>query len=92
MTTQLNPDLDLVISRVIKAPAAAVWDAWTNPAKFEQWWVPHPTVCRVLDMDLRPGGSFRTEISEHGVASNRTSPAVSWLSTRVGELCSPTVS
>ena len=66
MTTQLNPDLDLVISRVIKAPAAAVWDAWTNPAKFEQWWVPHPTVCRVLDMDLRPGGSFRTEISEDG--------------------------
>lgn len=66
MTTSAHPELDLTISRIIKAPRTAVWEAWTNPASFEQWWVPAPAVCRVLDMDLRPGGGFRTEISEDG--------------------------
>jgi uncharacterized protein YndB with AHSA1/START domain/DNA-binding transcriptional ArsR family regulator len=61
-----NPQLDLTVSRVIKAPRAVVWSAWTERASFEQWWVPAPARCRVVDMDLRPGGSFVTEISEDG--------------------------
>lgn len=64
MTT--NPALDLTVSRVIKAPRAAVWKAWTTPASFETWWIPEPMVCRVVAMDLRPGGSFVTEMSEDG--------------------------
>jgi len=64
MTT---PELDLTVSRVIKAPRSEVWKAWTDPASFEQWWVPAPEICRVLDMDLRPGGSFRTEFSHDDV-------------------------
>lgn len=66
MTHPLDPDLDLTVARIIKAPRAAVWDAWTNPASFERWWVPAPQICRVREMDLRPGGSLRTEISEDG--------------------------
>jgi uncharacterized protein YndB with AHSA1/START domain len=66
MITSLHPDLDLTVSRIIEAPRAAVWNAWTNPASFERWWVPAPEICRVRDMDLRPGGSFRTEISHDG--------------------------
>jgi uncharacterized protein YndB with AHSA1/START domain len=66
MTEAINPRLDLTVSRVIKAPRSAVWSAWTNPASFEKWWVPAPEICRVKDMDLRPGGSFRTEISQDG--------------------------
>jgi uncharacterized protein YndB with AHSA1/START domain len=62
----LNPDLDLTLSRVIKAPRSLVWSAWTDPARFEQWWVPAPARCKVLEMDLRPGGSFVTQISESG--------------------------
>jgi len=61
-----NPHLDLTISRVIKAPRSAIWSAWTDPARFEQWWVPAPAKCKVLEMDLRPGGSFVTQISESG--------------------------
>lgn len=64
MTTSPHPELDLTISRTIKAQRSAVWDAWTDPKSFEQWWVPAPAVCRVREMDLRPGGSFRTEISQ----------------------------
>jgi uncharacterized protein YndB with AHSA1/START domain len=61
-----RPDLDLTISRIIKAPRSTIWTAWTDPASFEQWWVPAPAKCKVLEMDLRPGGSFVTEISENG--------------------------
>lgn len=61
-----NPELDLQISRIIEAPRQTIWDAWAHPSSFEQWWVPAPARCRVLAMELRPGGSFVTEISENG--------------------------
>lgn len=67
MTDSPHPELDLTVSRVIRAPRSAVWSAWSDPVSFEQWWVPAPEVCRVRDMDLRPGGSFRTEISQDGI-------------------------
>jgi uncharacterized protein YndB with AHSA1/START domain len=66
MIRSLNPDLDLTISRVIKAPRSTIWNAWTDPRSFEQWWVPAPAKCKVLDMDLSPGGALLTEISENG--------------------------
>jgi uncharacterized protein YndB with AHSA1/START domain len=66
MSRSANPDLDLTISRVIKAPRSAVWNAWTDRASFEQWWIPAPARCRVLEMDLRPGGAFVTQMSENG--------------------------
>ena len=66
MIQSLNPNLDLTISRLIKAPRRVVWSAWTDPARFAQWWIPAPAKCRVVDMELRPGGSFVTEISENG--------------------------
>ena len=68
MILSLNPELDLTISRLIKAPRRLVWSAWTDPASFEQWWVPAPAKCKVVEMDLRPGGAFVTEISENGGA------------------------
>jgi hypothetical protein len=37
-----------------------------GPRELEQWWVPAPAKCKVLDMDLRPGGSFVTRISDNG--------------------------
>jgi uncharacterized protein YndB with AHSA1/START domain len=64
ITADLDPDLDLSINRVIRAPRAEVWAAWTDPKRFEQWWVPAPEVCRVREMDLRPGGAFRTELRQ----------------------------
>jgi uncharacterized protein YndB with AHSA1/START domain len=67
MTNFPDPELDLTVSRIIKAPPPAVWKAWTDPASFQQWWVPAPEICRVEEMDLRPGGSFRTEISQDGL-------------------------
>jgi uncharacterized protein YndB with AHSA1/START domain len=61
-----DPDLDLAISRVIKAPRQAIWSAWTGPRKLEQWWVPAPAVCKVVELKVAPGGAFVTRISEGG--------------------------
>ena len=61
-----RPELDLTISRIIKAPRRLVWKAWTDPASFEQWWIPAPARCQVMQMDLRPGGAFITRMSEDG--------------------------
>jgi len=66
MTQSFNPKLDLTISRVIKAPRRVIWNAWTDRASLEQWWVPAPATCRVLELDLCPGGAFVTRISENG--------------------------
>jgi uncharacterized protein YndB with AHSA1/START domain len=68
MTSSLNPDLDLTISRVIKAPRSAVWSAWTDRKSLEQWWIPAPAKCKVVALDLRPGGAFVTQMSEDGGA------------------------
>lgn len=66
MNAIANPELDLTISRIIKAPRSAVWRAWTDPKRFEQWWIPAPALCRVVAMDLKPGGAFVTQMSEDG--------------------------
>jgi uncharacterized protein YndB with AHSA1/START domain len=63
----MNPELDLVMERVIRAPRAVVWSAWTDPAKFEKWWLPAPAVCRVERLEVKPGGALLTRMSEDGV-------------------------
>jgi uncharacterized protein YndB with AHSA1/START domain len=63
----MNPDLDLTLERVIRAPRAVIWRAWTDPARFAQWWVPAPAVCRVERLDVRPGGAIVTQLSDDGV-------------------------
>ena len=73
MTDLENPELDLKISRIIKAPPTIVWDAWTDPRKLEQWWVPAPSKVRVVSLDLRPGGAFVTKIDEVGDGTAFTS-------------------
>lgn len=62
----MNNDTELTISRLIKAPPSAVWDAWSDPAKLALWWIPAPIECRVEKLDLKPGGGFVTRMREDG--------------------------
>ena len=62
----MTNDTELTISRLIKAPPSAVWDAWSDPAKLALWWIPAPILCRVDTLDLRPGGGFVTRMREGG--------------------------
>lgn len=50
-----NPETDLVISRVLNAPRAALWRAWTDPELLRQWWCPKPWSTEVRAFDLVPG-------------------------------------
>lgn len=49
---------DLVLERIIRAPRAAVWRCWTEPALLEQWFCPKPWRVTDARIDLRPGGEF----------------------------------
>jgi uncharacterized protein YndB with AHSA1/START domain len=62
----MNPDLDLAIDRIIKAPREAVWRAWTDPLRLAEWWVPQPARCKVELLEPRAGGAFVTSMSEDG--------------------------
>lgn len=62
----MNPELDLELQRVIRAPRDVVWRAWTDPARLAQWWVPAPTVARVERLEPRAGGAFVTSMSDDG--------------------------
>lgn len=61
ITPEFDPERDLRISRVIRAAPVAIWRAWTDPRAFETWWVPAPARCRVIDMQVRPGGALLTQ-------------------------------
>jgi uncharacterized protein YndB with AHSA1/START domain len=64
----LNPETDLELVRHLKAPPAKVWRCWTEPRLLEQWFAPKPVVTRDVEIDLRPGGSFRNtmDVPDHG--------------------------
>jgi uncharacterized protein YndB with AHSA1/START domain len=51
---------DLVISRRLQAPRAALWRSWTDPRLLTEWWCPKPWTTEVRAFDLRPGGAFHT--------------------------------
>lgn len=60
----MTDSCELTIERFIAAPPAVVWDAWRDPAKLAIWWIPAPIECRVVKLDLRPGGGFETLMRE----------------------------
>lgn len=51
-------DRELVITRIIDAPRSRVFAAWTK--QLSAWWGPHGMTTPFCEMDLRPGGIFRT--------------------------------
>ncbi len=56
-------DRELVVTRTINGPARLVFEAWTKPELFRQWWVPKSLGMTLLscEMDVRVGGGYRLE-------------------------------
>ncbi len=52
--------LDLTLTRTIDAPRELIWRVWTDPEHVKKWWAPKPWTTVACEMDLRPGGIFRT--------------------------------
>jgi uncharacterized protein YndB with AHSA1/START domain len=57
---KLDPKLDLVLERVVDVPRELVWRAWTEPEHIKKWFTPVPWQTVDCEIDLRPGGIFRT--------------------------------
>lgn len=60
MNFKPDPKLDLVLERVIDVPRELVWAAWTKPEHVKKWFTPAPWTVADCEIDLRPGGMFRT--------------------------------
>lgn len=55
-----DPRLDLVLERVVDVPPEKVWIAWTQPEHVKKWFTPRPWSTVDCEIDLRPGGIFRS--------------------------------
>ena len=52
-----DADRDLVLTRLIEAPPAKLYRAWTEPELLVRWFAPSPWTTAHAEMDVRPGGS-----------------------------------
>jgi len=66
-TMERTSERELVITRNVNGPARIVFEAWTNPELFIQWWVPKSFGLSVLsfEADIRTGGQYRL-VFAHG--------------------------
>jgi uncharacterized protein YndB with AHSA1/START domain len=55
----MNPSSsrELMLTRLINAPPAMVYRAWTDPALLKEWFTPRPWTVARVEVDVRPGGS-----------------------------------
>lgn len=60
MNRELDPKLDLHFERIVDVPVEKVWAAWTRPEYIVKWFTPVPWKTIDAEVDLRPGGIFRT--------------------------------
>jgi len=60
-TVERKSDRELVTTRTFNGPARIVFEAWTKPELFRQWWVPKSMGMSLLscEMDVRVGGKYR---------------------------------
>ena len=57
---QFDPKLDLFLERIVDVSPELVWAAWTTPEHLKHWFTPAPWTTVDCEIDLRPGGMFRT--------------------------------
>jgi uncharacterized protein YndB with AHSA1/START domain len=64
-TVKRKSEREIVVARTFNAPARLVFEAWTKPELFKQWWVPKSMGMTLLscEMDVRVGGKYRLEFS-----------------------------
>jgi uncharacterized protein YndB with AHSA1/START domain len=60
-TVERKSDREVVVTHTFDAPARLVFEAWTKPELFKQWWVPRSMgmTLRSCELDVRTGGKYR---------------------------------
>src|SRR5215211_5560824 len=61
---------ELVVTRTFNGPARIVFEAWTKPELFKQWWLPKSMgmFLRSCEMDVRVWGKYRLEFEPDAMA------------------------
>src|SRR5215510_12183405 len=67
-TVKRKSERELVVTRTFNGPARIVFEAWTKPELFTQWWAPKSMgmFLRSCEMDVRVGGSYRLVFGHDG--------------------------
>lgn len=60
-SVERKSDREVIVRRIFDAPARLVFEAWTRPELFRQWWVPKSIGLKLLsvEQDVRVGGGYR---------------------------------
>jgi uncharacterized protein YndB with AHSA1/START domain len=61
VTVERKSERELAVTRTVNGPARIVFEAWTKPELFKQWWVPKSFGMTMLscELDARTGGTYR---------------------------------
>ncbi|MGC4102117.1 SRPBCC family protein [Ferruginibacter sp.] len=57
-------DRELLLTRLLNAPAELVWKVFTEPEHIKNWWGPNGFTNTIFTMDVQPGGEW--ELTMHG--------------------------
>jgi uncharacterized protein YndB with AHSA1/START domain len=66
-TVDRKSERELVITRTVNGPARLVFEAWTKPELFKQWWMPRSFGLTLIsyEAEVRVGGQYRLVLA-HG--------------------------
>src|SRR5437868_6049277 len=69
-TVERKSERELVVTRIFNGPVRIVFEAWTKPELFKQWWAPKSMgmSLRSCEMDVRVGGKYRLEFEPDAMA------------------------
>ena len=67
-TVEQKSEREVVVTRIFNGPARFVFEAWTKPELFKQWWVPKSSGLSLLscELDARTGGRYRLVFAHEG--------------------------
>jgi uncharacterized protein YndB with AHSA1/START domain len=57
--TENTADREIVVTRLIDAPVARVWRAWTDNDEIVKWWGPHGFSDETQNREFKPGGHWK---------------------------------
>jgi uncharacterized protein YndB with AHSA1/START domain len=60
------PGIGIELQRRFRASPDRVFRAWTEPAALREWWCPPGWIAGEIDVDPRPGGTYRIEMRRIG--------------------------
>ncbi len=64
-TVERRSEREVVVTRTFNAPPHIIFEAWTKPELFKQWWAPKSIgmTLQSCELDVRVGGGYRLVFS-----------------------------